>query len=174
MKPGLRIDWSIYTAGCTVERIGQNLQDESLYRRPTAATSVGHRCAGGQNRSTGGGDDPQPDIRGRLQRLLLRVPSRSQPASGARCADGGHPTEAAELGALAANAERHRCELRILAGSPCALLQSARQENCVFSRQRLTWTSAMRKQCPDSSFVKSPANRPRLELNLGDGRGGRE
>src|SRR5271166_2862399 len=35
MKPGLRIDLSICTAGCTVERIGQNLQDESLFRRLT-------------------------------------------------------------------------------------------------------------------------------------------
>src|SRR6266542_815029 len=33
MKPDWRIDLSICTVGCTVERIGQNLQDESLYRR---------------------------------------------------------------------------------------------------------------------------------------------
>ena len=33
MKPGLRIDLSICTAGCTAERIEQNPQDESLYRR---------------------------------------------------------------------------------------------------------------------------------------------
>jgi len=32
MKPGWRIDSSICTAGCTVERTGQNLQDESLFR----------------------------------------------------------------------------------------------------------------------------------------------
>src|ERR1019366_1035685 len=63
------------------------------------ATSVGHRSAGRQNRSTGRGDDSQPDIRGRLQRLFLRVPPRSQLASGAGRADGGHPTEAGELGA---------------------------------------------------------------------------
>ncbi len=48
-----------------------------------AATSVGHRGCGGQNRPAGCGDDPQSDIRGRLQGLLLRVPSGSQPASGA-------------------------------------------------------------------------------------------
>src|SRR3979490_3255139 len=62
-------------------------------------TSVGHRSAGGQNRSTGRGDDSQPNLRGRLQRLFLRVPPRSQPASGAGRADRGHPTEAGELGA---------------------------------------------------------------------------
>jgi hypothetical protein len=39
------------------------------------------------------------NLRGRLQRLFLRVPSRSQPAPGAGRADGGHPTEAGELGA---------------------------------------------------------------------------
>ena len=33
MKPGSRIDLSICTVGCTVERIEQNPQDESLYRR---------------------------------------------------------------------------------------------------------------------------------------------
>jgi Fic family protein len=38
---------------------------------------------GGQNRSTGHGYDSQPDLRGRLQGLLLRVPSRSSPVSGA-------------------------------------------------------------------------------------------
>jgi len=35
MKPDWRIDSSICTVGCTVERTGQNLQDESLFRRPT-------------------------------------------------------------------------------------------------------------------------------------------
>src|ERR1019366_3357256 len=35
MKPGWRIDSLIGTAGCTAERIGQNPQDESLFRRPT-------------------------------------------------------------------------------------------------------------------------------------------
>src|ERR1700682_4995659 len=33
MEPGLRIDLSICTAGGTVERIGQTLQGESLFRR---------------------------------------------------------------------------------------------------------------------------------------------
>jgi histidine kinase/DNA gyrase B/HSP90-like ATPase len=35
----------------------------------------------------------------RLQRILVWVPTRSQPASSARCADGGYPKEARELGA---------------------------------------------------------------------------
>ena len=35
MKPGWRVDLSICTAGCTVERIGQNLRGESLFRRLT-------------------------------------------------------------------------------------------------------------------------------------------
>ena len=48
-----------------------------------AATPVGHRGAGGQDRPAGCGDDPQPDLRGRLHGLLLRVPSGAQPASGA-------------------------------------------------------------------------------------------
>src|ERR1035441_877363 len=38
MKLGLRIDLSICTAGGTVEHIAQNLQDESLYRRPTGGS----------------------------------------------------------------------------------------------------------------------------------------
>jgi len=52
---------------------GQNLQDESLFRRADGpATSVGASAAlEGQNCSAGRGDDPQPDIRGRLQRLFL-------------------------------------------------------------------------------------------------------
>ena len=34
MKPDWRIDLSICTDGCTVERIEQNPHDESIYRRP--------------------------------------------------------------------------------------------------------------------------------------------
>src|SRR5208337_2545983 len=34
-EAGLKIDSLICTAGCTAERIGQNPQDESLFRRPT-------------------------------------------------------------------------------------------------------------------------------------------
>jgi hypothetical protein len=34
-ESGLEIDSSICTAGCTVERTGQNRQDESLFRRLT-------------------------------------------------------------------------------------------------------------------------------------------
>lgn len=63
------------------------------------ATSAGHRGAGGQDRPTGRGDDPQPDIRGRLQGLLLRVPSGAQSSSGARCAGCGTGAEEGELGA---------------------------------------------------------------------------
>src|ERR1019366_3293089 len=34
MKPDWRIDLSICTVGCTVERIGHNPHDESIFRRP--------------------------------------------------------------------------------------------------------------------------------------------
>ena len=64
-----------------------------------AATSVGHRGAGGQDCSTGRGDHPQSDLRGGLQGLFVWVPARSQPASGAGCAGSGNPGEASELGA---------------------------------------------------------------------------
>ena len=37
-------------------------------------------------------------LRGRLQRLLLRISAWSQPASGIRRPDGGHPAKASELG----------------------------------------------------------------------------
>src|SRR5271157_414200 len=39
MKPGWRIDSLICTAGCTAERIGQNPQDESLFRSPTGGNA---------------------------------------------------------------------------------------------------------------------------------------
>ena len=50
------------------------------------ATSIGDRGAGGQDRPAGRGHHPQPDIRGRLSRFLVWLPSRAQPASSAGCA----------------------------------------------------------------------------------------
>ena len=50
MKPVLKIDSSTFTAEFIVERTGRNLQGESIYRRPWAATPVGHRGCGGQTR----------------------------------------------------------------------------------------------------------------------------
>src|SRR5215467_3719063 len=99
MKPGWSVDLSICTAGCTVELSGKTFETSLYSEGRRTATSVGRCGAGRQNRPAGRGDDPQPDLRGRLQGLLLRVPARSQPASGAGRADSGHPTEAGELGA---------------------------------------------------------------------------
>src|ERR1035437_5424466 len=57
----------------------------------------GHRQLGGQDCSTGGGDHPQSDLRGGLQRLFVRVSSGPQFASGAGRAECGHSTAAYEL-----------------------------------------------------------------------------
>src|SRR5258705_2173698 len=52
-----------------------------------------------KNRTASRGDYPQPDLRGGLPRILVWVPSRTQPAPSAGRADDGHPKEACELGA---------------------------------------------------------------------------
>src|SRR5438045_3216792 len=61
--------------------------------------AVGDCGAGGQNRSTGRGDGPQSDIRGRLSRLFLWVSSGTSAPSGAGRAVRGVEAEESELGA---------------------------------------------------------------------------
>ena len=62
-----------------------------------AATSVGDRGAGGQDRPTGRGHHPQCDLRGRLSGLFVWVSTGTQPASSAGRALGGAHPEAREL-----------------------------------------------------------------------------
>src|SRR6266849_10430242 len=45
-----------------------------------AAAAAGHRSAGGQDRPAGGGRGAERDLRGRLPRVLVRVPAGTQPA----------------------------------------------------------------------------------------------
>src|SRR5580658_9563990 len=99
MRPDWKIESSIYTAEFTVERTRHSPHEESIFRRPTGGNVRWDSGAGGQDCSTGRGDHTQPDLRGGLQRLLVRVPAGSQPASSAGRADGGNPEEASELGA---------------------------------------------------------------------------
>src|SRR6266849_348168 len=69
---------------------GRAQTTENIVQSHMRPTQSGRRGAGRQNNSTGCGDGPQPDLRGRLQRLFLRVPIRSRPASGTRRPDCGH------------------------------------------------------------------------------------
>ena len=50
-----------------------------------AATAARGRGAGGQDRPTGRGHDPQSDLRGGLSGILVWLPARAQPASSAGC-----------------------------------------------------------------------------------------
>ena len=62
-------------------------------------TPAGHRGPGGQDRPAGRGDGAQCDLRGGLPGLLLRIPTRTQPARCAGCALGGDHGKEGELGA---------------------------------------------------------------------------
>jgi hypothetical protein len=64
-----------------------------------AAAAARHRRAGGQGRPAGGRRGSERCLRAGLPRLLLRTPSRAQPARCAGCARGRDPEEEGELGA---------------------------------------------------------------------------
>ena len=61
------------------------------------AAAVGHRGAGGQDRPAGGGRGAERDLRGRLPRVLVRVPAGAQPARRAGRAGGRDHAHAGEL-----------------------------------------------------------------------------
>src|SRR5882762_67712 len=111
-SPGVDgVTWQEYETGLEDRLIDLHNRVHRGAYRAKASRRVYIPKADGQQRPLGiaaleekivqqaGGDDSQPDLRGRLQRLLVWVSSRSQPASSAGCADGGHPVEASELGA---------------------------------------------------------------------------
>ena len=64
-----------------------------------AAAAARHRRAGGQDRPARRGRGAERHLRGGLSRLLVRVPTRTQPARCAGCARGRDRTEEGELGA---------------------------------------------------------------------------
>ena len=71
--------------------------------RRRAATSVGDRGPGGQDRPTGRGHHPQRDLRGGLSGLLVWLSTGTQPASSAGCALVCAHAEAGELSLLDAD-----------------------------------------------------------------------
>ncbi len=71
----------------------ENLHPEG--QRQTKA--AGNRRPGRQDCPKRGGHGPQPDLRGRLSGILLRVPARTQPTWGAGRAVCGDPREEGEL-----------------------------------------------------------------------------
>ena len=68
---------------------------ESLYSQGGRTT----KTTGGQDRSTGSGNGPQPDIRRGLFRILVWVQTKAKPAQRTGCAVGRDHEEESELGA---------------------------------------------------------------------------
>src|ERR1700691_5041782 len=76
---------------------GAALKEKFYTEGPRQITAAGNRGAGRQDSPERPGDGPQPDIRGRLSGILLRVSSGTQPAPGAGRALCWHPGEESEL-----------------------------------------------------------------------------
>ena len=89
-----------------------------------AAETARHRRLGGQDPPAGGGRGVERHVRGRLPRVLLRVPARAQPASCARCAGDRHPAEEGELGA------RRRHQRLLLQARSCLVGEVSQAPHC--------------------------------------------
>src|SRR5213593_2336505 len=81
------------------EALEANLQDLAGRLRRGAASAARRSRAGGQAGPARGRRGPERDLRGRLSRVLVRVPAGAQSASGVGCADSRDHDEEGELGA---------------------------------------------------------------------------
>ena len=96
-----------YLKGQPSSRTGENPPYGMIGGTLETSASFEARYAPLSYPTAGCGDDPQPDLRGRLPRLFLWVPARSRPTSSAGRADTGHPTETSELGARCGHFGKH-------------------------------------------------------------------